>query len=484
MCKDEKTDAAQTGQTGRRQGGVDVDFLITGGLVVTAEGEFRADVAVDGEKIASVGEGLPRTPEAVVLDASGKYVLPGVIDAHTHFALRSRGTVTGDDFASGTRSAACGGVTCVIDFADQVPGMSMASAARARIDEATAGASVDFALHMTVTKVPGNLADEMAALARMGVGAVKLFTTYRAAGYLLEDADFLAVSEAARNAGLLVTVHAEDNDTVERLEAEFRKQGKASPSRHAESRPSEAEAIAIRNVAARLGRLGIPVYFVHVSSGAGLEAVREARRLGYTVYAETCPHYLLLTAEEYSGDRARELIMTPPLRTAADTAALWDGVLGGETDVIATDHCAFTREQKTLGETCFDVLPGIPGVETLLPLVHHEGVVRRGMALRDMVRMLSYNPARLFGLYPRKGTIAPGSDADVVVFDPGCARTLAASVLHSNAGYTPYEGMKVQGWPRMVMVRGRVVLANDQFVGAPGWGRFVAAAPWPGGTPL
>ncbi|MGE5588995.1 MAG: dihydropyrimidinase [Clostridia bacterium] len=454
-----------------------MDFLITGGLVVTADGEFRSDIAVDGEKIVFVGEDVPATPGAVVLDASGKYVLPGVVDAHTHFALRSRGTVTADDFASGSRAAACGGVTCVIDFADQVPGVSMASSARARVDEAMAGAAVDFGLHMTVTKVPADLPGEMAALARMGVGAVKLFTTYRAAGYLLEDADFLAVSDAASKAGLLVTVHAEDNDTVERLESTLRAQARALPSLHAESRPPEAEAMAIRDVAARLGGAGIPVYFVHVSSAAGLDAVREARRLGYTVYAETCPHYLLLTEEEYSGERAREFIMTPPLRTAADAAALWDAVLGGEIDVIATDHCAFTREQKALGETCFDVLPGIPGVETLLPLVHHEGVVRRGMALPDMVRMLSYNPARVFGLYPRKGTIAPGSDADIVIFDPGCARTLTASALNSRAGYTPYEGMKVQGVPRMAMVRGRVVWANDQFVGAPGWGRFVPAAP-------
>ncbi len=454
-----------------------MDFLITGGLVVTEDREFRADVAVDGEKIVSVGGGLPRTPEAVVLDASGKYVLPGVIDAHTHFALRSRGTVTADGFASGTRSAACGGVTTVIDFADQLPGMSMARSARARIEEAAPGASVDFALHMTVTRVPEDLAGEMAALGRMGVGAVKLFTTYRAAGYLLEDDDFLAVAEAANGAGLLVTVHAEDNDTVERFEAALREHGRTSPSQHAESRPSEAEAIAIKKVAAHLGRLGIPVYFVHVSSGAGLDAAREARRMGCTVYAETCPHYLLLTQDEYSGDRAREFIMTPPLRTAADAAALWDAVLGGEIDVIATDHCAFTREQKALGETCFDVLPGIPGVETLLPLVHQEGVVRRGMALPDMVRVLSHNPARLFGLYPRKGTIAPGADADIVIFDPGCSRTIPGASLHSNAGYTPYGGMKVQGWPMTVMVRGRVVLAGDQFVGGPGWGRFVASTP-------
>ncbi|MDI7247467.1 MAG: dihydropyrimidinase [Bacillota bacterium] len=453
-----------------------MDFLITGGLVVTADGEFRADVAVDGEKIVSVGEALPRTPEAVVLDASGKYVLPGVIDVHTHFALRSRGTVTADDFASGTRSAACGGVTTVVDFADQLPGASIVRSARARIEEAAPGASVDFALHMTITRVPEDLSGEMADLARMGVGAVKLFTTYRAAGYLLEDDDFLAVAKAANDAGLLVTVHAEDNDIVERLEAAFRDQGTASPSQHARSRPSEAEAVAIRNVAAYLGRLGIPVYFVHVSSLAGLQAVREARRAGRAVHAETCPHYLLLTEDEYSRDRAREFIMTPPLRTAPDASALWNAVLGGEIDVIATDHCAFTREQKALGETCFDVLPGIPGVETLLPLIHHEGVVRRGMELRDMVKVLSHNPARLFGIYPRKGAVAPGADADIVIFDPGCARAISAADLHSNAGYTPYEGMKVQGWPRTVMVRGRVVFAGDQFVGTPGWGRFVPAA--------
>jgi len=451
-----------------------MDFLVRGGLVITESGEFRADVAVDGEKIVSVGESLPRTPEAVVLDASGKYVVPGVIDAHTHFALRSRGTVTADDFASGTQAAACGGVTTVIDFADQVPGIPMARAAQARIDEAKSGAAVDFALHMTVTSAPEDLAGEMKGLAEMGVGAVKLFTTYRAAGYLLDDADFLAVARAASQAGLLVTVHAEDNETVERIEAVLRAERKTSPAYHAASRPSAAEALAIRRVSDLLGKLGIPVYFVHVSSGAGLEAVREARRLGYTVYAETSPHYLLLTSDVYSQDKAREFIMTPPLRTAGDCAALWDGVLNGEVETIATDHCAFTREQKSLGETCFDVLPGIPGVETLLCLVHHEGVVRRGMALRDMVKVLSYNPARLFRLYPRKGTIAPGADADIVIFDPAWSRTLSAEILRSKAKCTPYEGVRVQGYPRTVMVRGRIVYTNEQFVGAPGGGKFIA----------
>ncbi|MEW6229214.1 MAG: amidohydrolase family protein, partial [Bacillota bacterium] len=371
--------------------------------------------------------------------------------------------------------AACGGVTTVIDFADQVPGMPMARAAQARIDVAKSGASVDFALHMTVTSAPEDLAGEMKGLAEIGVGAVKLFTTYRAAGYLLDDADFLAVARAAGQAGLLVTVHAEDNDTVERLEAALRAERKTSPAHHAASRPREAEASAIRRVSDLLGKLGIPVYFVHVSSGAGLEAVRRARRLGYTVYAETSPHYLLLTEDVYPQAEAREFIMTPPLRTAGDCAMLWEGVLRGEIETIATDHCAFTVEQKALGETCFDVLPGIPGVETLLCLVHHGGVVQRGMALQDMVKALSYNPARLFRLYPRKGTIAPGADADIVIFDPAWSRTLTAEVLHSRAGYTPYEGMKVRGYPRTVMVRGRIVYTNEQFVGAPGRGKFIPA---------
>ncbi len=454
-----------------------MDFLVKGGLVVTERGERRADVAVDRGVISSVGESLPPTPEAVILDASGKYVLPGVIDAHTHLALRSRGSVTADDFASGTRAAACGGVTTVIDFADQVQGMSLAHAAQARINEAGQAAAVDFALHMTVTAAPADVAGEMKALAEEGIGAVKLFTTYRAAGYFLEDSDLLAVATAAADAGMLVTVHAEDNDVVEQAEAALRAGGRTSPAYHAASRPAAAEAGAIRSVSARLGALGLPVYFVHVSSRAGLEAIRQARGSGFIVHAETCPHYLLLTEDAYSGPHARRFVMTPPLRTADDRAGLWEGVLGQEIEVIATDHCAFTVEQKLLGETCFDVLPGIPGVETLLCLVHHEGVVQRGLSLRDMVKMLAYNPSRLFGLYPHKGTIAPGADADIVVFDPACARTISAGSLHSKAGYTPYEGVRVRGYPRTVMVRGRVVYANDQFVGMPGGGRFVPAKP-------
>ncbi|HXL03594.1 MAG: dihydropyrimidinase [Firmicutes bacterium] len=450
-------------------------YLIKGGIVITEKGEIPADVAIDNQRISAVGSDLVDSSERVTLDARGKYVLPGVIDAHTHFALRSRGTITADDFESGTKAAACGGVTTVIDFADQIPGMSLADAAKARIDEAKPYVATDFALHMTITKAPENPDSELRDLLESGVGAVKLFTTYRAAGYLLEKNDFIKVSKAAHRAGLLVTVHAEDNDLVENLESRMKAKGETAPAYHAVSRPGEAEASAIRNTASILGEAGLPVYFVHVSSGPGLEAVREARKKGYTVYAETSPHYLTLTSNLYAQDNAREFIMTPPLRDSCDIDALWNGVLNGEFDVIATDHCAFTRRQKAEGTSCFDTLPGIPGVETLLPLVHHEGVVRRGMRLSEIARMLSYNPAKLFGLYPRKGTITPGADADVVIFDPNLRKTITSDSQHSKAGYTPYEGMTVQGYPTTVLVRGKVVYDNGTFLGAQGSGRFIAS---------
>jgi dihydropyrimidinase len=452
-----------------------VGYLIKGGIVITEKGEILADVAIDNQRISAVGSDLPSSPGRITLDATGKYVLPGVIDAHTHFALRSRGTITADDFESGTKAAICGGVTTVIDFADQIPGLSLAQAAQARIDEAKPHVATDFALHMTMTKAPDNLDRELEDLLKLGVGAVKLFTTYRAAGYLLEKDVFIRVSKAAHRAGLLVTVHAEDNDFVESLEAQMKAAGKTAPSYHAASRPREAEALAIKNTASILGEAGLPVYFVHVSSGPGLEAVREARGKGYSIYAETAPHYLILTSRVYTGDNAREFIMTPPLRESCDIDALWDGVLSREFHVIATDHCSFTRKQKAQGTSCFDTLPGIPGVETLLPLVHHEGVARRGMPLSELVRMLSYDPARLFGLYPRKGVITPGADADIVIFDPNLRKTITSCSQHSKADYTPYEGMTVSGYPSTVLLRGEVVYDNEKFLGVAGSGEFIAS---------
>jgi len=452
-----------------------VSYLIKGGIVITEKGETLADVAIDNQRISAVGRDLSDSPGRITLDAGGKYVVPGVIDAHTHFALRSRGTITADDFESGTKAAICGGVTTVIDFADQLPGLSLAEAAQARIDEAKPHVATDFALHMTMTKAPDNLAGEIGGLLKLGVGSVKLFTTYRAAGYLLEKDVFIRVSKAAHRAGLLVTVHAEDNYLVESLETQMKAAGMTAPSYHAASRPAQAEALAIKNTSSILGEAGVPVYFVHVSSGQGLEAVREARRKGYSVYAETTPHYLTLTSRLYGGDSAREFIMTPPLRESCDIDALWDGVLNREFQVIATDHCSFTREQKAQGTSCFDTFPGIPGVETLLPLVHHEGVTRRGMPLSELMRMLSCDPAKLFGLYPRKGVIAPDADADIVIFDPNLSKTITSPSQHSKTDYSPYEGMTVNGYPSTVLLRGEVVYDNGTFLGVAGSGKFVAS---------
>lgn len=452
-----------------------VGYLIKGGTVITESGEVRADVSIDDQRIPAIGKDLPESAERITLDATGKYVLPGVIDAHTHFALRSRGTVTADDFASGTKAAICGGVTTVIDFADQLQGMTLREAAQVRIDEAKPHVFADFALHMTVTKATDNIEKEMEDLLGLGVGAVKLFTTYRSAGYLLERDDFARVAKAAHRAGILITVHAEDNNLIENIEAQLKSKGMTAPSFHAVSRPAAAEELAITTTSTILGEAGIPVYFVHVSSEPGLRAVKAARRSGYTVYAETAPHYLVLDSGLYKRDDAREFIMTPPLRGPRDKDVLWKGILKGEFDVIATDHCSFTRKQKAKGTSCFDTLPGIPGVETLLPLIHHEGVVQRGMPLSELVRMLSYRPARLFGLYPKKGVIAEGADADIVIFDPDLEKTISSSSHHSKADYSPYEGMTVKGYPSTVFLRGEIAYDNGKFLGAPGSGRFVAS---------
>ncbi|KKM12788.1 hypothetical protein SY88_01540 [Clostridiales bacterium PH28_bin88] len=449
-----------------------MDLLIRNGVLVSGGRMQQADLAVAGSRVKDIGRRLRPGKGTRVLDAAGRYVLPGIIDAHTHYRLHTRGTVTAEDFFTGTRAAACGGVTTVIDFADQVPGFTLAEAARWRMADA-AGACVDFGLHMVVTRVTPGLELELAQLVAMGIPSVKVFTTYRQAGYMLEEEDITRLLVMARAVGALVTVHAEDNGVVEESEARMRREGKTAPGDHGLSRPAAAEARAIRRVIELARREEAQVYFVHVSTAEGCRAIREAREAGQPVWGETCPHYLLLNEDEYRYEEPHRFIMTPPLRTATDQAALWEGLGDGVLQVVATDHCAFSLEQKGEAQTCFDTLPGVPGTETLLPLVYSYGPAMGRFSLPAMVDLLSTMPAKIFGLYPRKGDLQVGSDADVVVFNPEAPRELRARALHSAAGYTPFEGMTVRGYPEVTILRGKVIYEHGRFCGQEGDGRFI-----------
>ncbi|BCV22432.1 dihydropyrimidinase [Moorella sp. Hama-1] len=447
-----------------------MDLLLKGGWVVTHERVERADVAIKGEKIVALGPDL-EAPGATVRDVTGKYILPGAIDAHVHYQMPIGDLLTADDWFTGTRLAACGGVTTVIDYAEPAgPAESLTQSLAQRLAEAQEQACVDYGLHQVVMAGQEEDSQELKKVVEKGVTSFKVFTTYNqrlsyaAIGHLLQQ---------ARRLGALVTVHCEDHEIVTAKRQELEAGGWTAPAYHATSRPADAEIQAIQEVIRQAEAAGAPVYIVHVSTGDGAAAIAAARARGRQVFGETCPHYLLLTEERYAGPDSRLFLMCPPLRTAKDNRDLWQHLAGGDLQVVATDHCSYSPEQKAAGTAFYNTPSGVPGTETLLPLLYSYGVNRGWLTLPQMVRVLATNPARLFGLYPRKGCLIPGSDADLVVFDPRQEVTLKAAGLHSAAGYTIFAGFKLQGYPEATYLRGRLVYDRGQFLGQAGQGKFI-----------
>lgn len=447
-----------------------MNLVLKGGWVVTAEGVEQVDVAVKGEKIAAVGPDLS-TEGTEVRDVTGKYLLPGVIDAHVHYQMAIGDLMTADDWFTGTRLAACGGVTTVIDYAEPAsPAESLTASLERRLKEAGEQACIDYGLHQVILPGQEDEERELAAVVARGVPSFKVFTTYNqrlsldAIGRLLTK---------ARRLGALVTVHCEDHGIVTARKEELIAAGKTDPAYHALSRPERAEVRAIKDVIALAGEAGAPVYIVHVSTGGGAAAIAAARGEGRPIYGETCPHYLLLTAEKYAGPEGRLYLMCPPLRTAGDNEELWRHLAAGSLQVVATDHCSYTPRQKNAGTAFYNTPSGVPGTETLLPLLYTFGVRSGRLTLPQMVKVVSTYPARLFGLYPRKGEIAPGSDADIVVFNPRKEVVLTAAHLHSAAGYTIFEGFRLQGYPEATYLRGRPIYEGGRFLGRAGYGCFI-----------
>ena len=459
--------------------------MIRGGTIVDSGGARRGDVLVDGERIAAVGPGIDPPADAHVFDAAGAYVIPGAIDVHTHFALPVGALRSADDFTSGTMSAACGGTTCVIDFAGagREPWTEALAAWHARADGASV---VDFGLHLTVTEVPSDhaaAAQRFAHFAELGVTSVKLYMAYPDR-LMVDDATLLRALVASKATGVRVMVHAEDGLEVERLSAEAVAAGRIAPDAFPGTRPAAAEASAIHRAAKLAAQAGAELYVVHLSSAAGLEAVREARLAGSSVRVETCPHYLYLDAASLADpELGQDFMCSPPLRSSGDREALWGALASGEIDVVSTDHCPFTsvnRRHGTSGGPCWtsfrEIPGGLPGVETRVPLLH-QGVVDGRITPERWVELVAGAPARLFGLSARKGALQVGLDADVVVFDPSLRRSLDARSLHSASDVSPYAGMHVTGWPVLTLSRGRTVARDGQPADAePGWGRFAARA--------
>ena len=447
-------------------------ILIRGGLVTDDRSSRKADILIEDGLISKVAPDIAAKADTVI-DATGLAVMPGMIDAHTHYHLVSRGTVTCDSFPEGSRLAAFGGVTTVVDFADHNRGMSLTESLKYRLDEMRPGMAIDYTLHQGVYGhgYDSTIGDQLEKLKACGVKTLKIFTTYRNTGYLIENRDdLLDLFTNAKRLGMLVCAHCEFNPMIEEISDNWK--GDFSPASHALLRPAEAEGKAIEYFGSIALEACCPLYVVHVSSGCGLDAIRNLRKKGLTVYAETTPTYLYLDRSYLDGPDGSLYVMTPPLREKADNVELAAAVAEGEVQVIATDHCAFTREQKLSSSDCRTIYPGIPGTEELLPLVNTLSQ-KHGMTLCDVVRLISAQPARLFGIYPQKGSLEEGTDADLVIFDPTQEWTLSDDKVHSASGYTPYRGFTVRGRVRTTILRGNIIMDGGKYYGKPGDGRFI-----------
>jgi dihydropyrimidinase len=451
--------------------------LIKGGRVITAADDYVGDVYVENERISLIGESLDVDADKVI-DATGRYVLPGGVDPHTHLDMPFGGTVTIDDVESGQTSAAFGGTTCHVDFVIQPQGSSFAEALDEWRSKANGKQVIDMGYHMAITDLnEGGSLEELASLPDQGVTSYKLFMAYKGA-LMVDDETLFRSMQVAAESGALVMVHAENGDAIDVLVKEALAEGNTEPHYHALTRPPETEGEAT-NRAIQLARVaGSPLYVVHVSCQEAVEPIAIAREKGWDVWGETCTQYFFVdyTFLERPNFEGAKYVYTPPPRDKANQDVLWNAVRTDILSAISTDHCAFNWDgQKTLGKDDFSKIPnGGPGLENRLHMIHEFGVRAGRISLNRMVELLSTNPAKLFGLYPRKGTIAVGSDADIVVFDPEKKVTISASTHHSRVDYNLYEGTEVTGSPEVVLLRGNVLVENDELMASPGIGQYVA----------
>jgi dihydropyrimidinase len=456
-----------------------MSLLIKGGRIVTAADDYVADVFVDGERISLIGADLDVAADRTI-DATGKYVLPGCVDPHTHLDMPFGGTVTIDDVESGQISAAFGGTTCHVDFCIQPQGATFAEALAEWRGKADGKQLIDMGYHMAVTDLKnGGTLEELATLPEQGITSYKLFMAYKGA-LMVDDETLYRTMETAAKTGALVMVHAENGDVVDLLVRDALAAGNTAPLYHALTRPPEAEGEAT-NRAIQLAHLaGAPLYVVHVTCREAVEPIARARAEGWDVWGETCTQYFFNSLDDIAkpGFEGAKYVYSPPVRDKSNWDVLWNAVRTDALSAISTDHCAFLWDgQKTLGKDDFSKIPnGGPGLEDRLKMIHHFGVREGRITLNRMVELLATNPAKLFGLYPRKGTVTVGSDADLVIFDPEKQMTISASTHHSKADYSLYEGTEVRGAPELVLLRGNVLVENDELVASPGIGQFVARA--------
>lgn len=451
--------------------------LLKGGTIVSGKGCRKMDILIEDEVIKEVGEDLS-SPDAELVDVTGRLLFPGFIDGHTHFDLEVSGTVTADDFTSGTKAAIAGGTTTIVDYATQYKGESLNEALENWHKKADDKCSCDYGFHMAISDWNPRVAAEITDMTAAGVSSYKLYMTYD--DMVLNDKEIYQVLKCLKANGAITGVHCENKGIIDALVEERKKAGQLSLEYHAKTRPEVVESEAINRllVLARLAEA--PVIIVHLSSQEGYQVIRKARETGQSIFVETCPQYLMLNDNEYkqSGFEGSKYIISPPLRKRESSVVLWDAVTSGQVQTIATDHCSFTMKQKEMGRNDFTKIPcGMPGVETRPVLIYTFGVKEQNINLSQMCRMLSENPAKLYGMYPRKGCIAPGSDADIVVWNPDEEWVLSLENQHSKADYCPYEEYAVHGKAERVYLRGTLVAENGDIV-AEGQGRYVPRGRW------
>ncbi|MDI3361718.1 dihydropyrimidinase [Lelliottia sp. V89_10] len=454
-------------------------LLIKNGLVVNADGQAKQDLLIEGGRVKRLAPRIEVEPTCEIIDAEGCYVMPGGVDVHTHFNIDTGLARSCDDFFTGTRAAACGGTTTIVDHMGFGPsGCRLRHQLEAYQGYAAYKAVIDYSFHGVIQHINAAILDEIPMMVEAGISSFKLYLTYQ---YKLNDDEVLQALHHLHRAHALATVHPENDAAIKQKRAEFITAGKTAPRYHALSRPVECEAEAIArmiNLAQLAGNA--PLYIVHLSNGLGLDYLRLARARHQPVWVETCPQYLLLDDRCYERDDALKFILSPPLRNASNNDALWCGIADGGIDVVATDHCTFSmaqRQQISGGD--FSRCPnGLPGVENRLLLMFSNGVMTGRITPERFVALTSTNPAKLFGMWPQKGLLAPESDADVVIIDPKRTTTIRHEMLHDNADYSPWEGFICQGAIRQTLSRGRVIYHNGKFTGSAGQGRFIRRQPF------
>jgi dihydropyrimidinase len=447
-----------------------IDLIIKNGTIITASESYLADLAIRDGKIVIIGQGLEH-PGAETVDALGKYVLPGAIDAHVHLETPVGAAVSADTYETGTLAAACGGVTTVFDFAVQGKGQGLVEAVEERVKIFKPQACVDFAFHTAITDLTPAVLAEFEKSVIYGVPSFKLYMVYQ--GLMVDDGVLADALEKSKESGALIAVHAENPALIERRTQRLLAAGKTSAWYHYESRPEFVEAEAIKRAIHLAKAFNAPLYIVHLACKEGLDEITKARDEGYKIYAETCPQYLNFTNEVYQRKDGRNFVCSPPIKGQESQDALWEGIRRGDIQTVATDHCPFQSFEKDRGKDDFTKIPnGCMGIENLYPYML--GAANRGkLSFNKAVEVCATNPAKIFGCAPEKGTIAVGSDADIVIYDPIKKVTISQQNMHSKVDYTIWEGVTLTGYPVLTFSRGQLVFRDGQFVGQPGWGKFV-----------